>query len=88
MSITRLLEEALGDDFQIIQERVGMSTIRRTRRAKISAAAGKKAITLAKKKNDPALRKYLRLRSLAMAQKRKLQRKFRRKALSMARRSM
>jgi hypothetical protein len=88
MSIMKLLQEALGNDFGIIQERVGMSTIRRSRLAKIRAAAGKKALLLAKKRNDPALRKYLRLRALALAQKRKLQRKFKRKALALARRQM
>lgn len=88
MKIMDLLESTLGEDFQPIEERVRMTTIRRSRMSKIRAAAGRKSLSIAKKKNDATLRRYQRLRSLMMAQKKKLMKKYKRMALSQARRSM
>lgn len=82
----KLLKEVLGESFKPIEERARTSTIRRTRTAKMKAAAGRKALNMAKA--TAAYKRYKRMRALALLQKRKIQRKYGRRALSSVKRSM
>lgn len=69
-------------------DEVGTSTIRRTKQTKRKQLAGRSAVRLAAKTRDPLYIKYQKYRKLTLELKKKLMRKYGRKGLAQARKSM
>lgn len=65
-----------------------MSVVKRTREAKLKAAAGALAIQIAKERNDPLYRKFKKFRDRFWTMKNKIKSKYGQKAMVQARKSM
>jgi len=69
-------------------DEAGTSTIRRTKKTKRKQLAGRSAVRIAKKTNDPLYKKYQKYRKLTLELKKKLMRKYGRKGLAHARKTI
>ena len=69
-------------------DEAGTSTIRRTKQVKRKQLAGRSAVRLAAKTKDPLYIKYRRYRKLVLDLKKKLMRKYGRKGLAHARKTI
>lgn len=69
-------------------DEAGTSTIRRTKQVKRKQLAGRSAVRLAAKIRDPLYIKYQRYRKLTIELKKRLMRKYGRKGLAQARKSI
>lgn len=65
-----------------------ISTIRRGKNQKRSAFAGKVAMKIAKRQNDPNYQRYLRYNKMRLELKRNLMNKYRNRGLVVARRTI
>ena len=62
--IKTLIEEATEEQLQKLEEAFTMSMVQRSREAKINAAVGAIAVSMAKKANDPLYFKLVKYRKL------------------------
>jgi len=78
----------MEDIVQKFLDEVGTSTIRRTKQTKRKQLAGRSAVRLAAKTNDPLYIKYKKYRKLVLILRKKLMMKYGRKGMAQARKSM
>ena len=75
----------LNNYLNFLTESYTATTMRRNRAQKTKAAAGAIGVSLARKKDDPLYKKMIYYKKLYKENKEKLQRKYKSKALSLAR---
>lgn len=78
-----LLQEA-----KIFLSEIGLSMIKRNKQKKVSAFAGRSAITICKNENPSLYDKYKRFKDLHLEYKKKIDLKYGRRAMAGARRKM
>jgi len=84
----KLWEQTYIDSVKSYIEGVKSSTIKRKKKQKRAAFAGKASMAVANKKGDPLYKKYKRYRSKAMMMKKKLMKKYSRKGMRIAKKRM
>lgn len=83
--MNNIIQDFLDD--KIITE-VSASTVRYSKKSKRNRFAGKSAMGIAKKMNDPLYKKYKKHRQMALDTKEKIMRKYKRKGMQIARKRM
>lgn len=78
----------LLENVKIYLSEIGLSMIKRTKQKKISAFAGRSAVSICQKENPSMYEKYKRYKELHMDYKKKIEQKYGKRALANARKKM